>query len=117
MAAKTVDEYIAARSEAVRQTLLAARGLIQKTLPGVKEVMKWGVPAYQLPDGRTPLYLYGGRDHAHLGFVEGASIDDPEKLLKGSGKMGRHIKLLSPADVKTTAIRRLLRSAGSTRSL
>jgi len=109
MAAETVEDYIAERSEPVGEILLAARKFILTTLPTAKEVMKWGVPAYVMPDGRALFYLYGGRNHANLGFVEGARLEDPHRLLKGSGKMGRHIKLASPPAVKKAAISRLLK--------
>ncbi len=109
MAIGTVEEYITERSEPVREILLAAREFVLTTLPTAKEIMKWGVPAYQMPDGRVLFYLYGGRAHANLGFIEGARLEDPQGLLKGSGKMGRHIKLFSPPDVRKAAISRLLK--------
>jgi hypothetical protein len=57
--------------------------------------------------------------HINLGFYWGAQMDDPEGVLKGSGKQLRHMKIRSQADLGTPIIRDYLRRAapeGSVRS-
>ncbi len=46
-----------------------------------------------------------------LFFVRGVDLDDPEKLLKGTGKTIRHIVLEEAADLDKPAIRRLIAQA------
>jgi uncharacterized membrane protein HdeD (DUF308 family) len=43
-----------------------------------------------------------------LGFMQGTSLPDPDKLLEGSGKGLRHVKLRSIEDVDNPAVQRLL---------
>ena len=88
----TVDAYVAARPEPVQRVLERLRALVRETWPDAEERMKWGAPVYAAPSGEALIYLYGGRDHANLGFVRGAEIGDPGGLLEGSGKSGRHVK-------------------------
>ncbi len=88
----TVDEYVALRPKAVRKVLEDLRALVTKTWPEAEEGMKWGAPVYAAPGTEPLIYLYGGRDHANLGFIKGAELDDPDGLLEGKGKSGRHVK-------------------------
>jgi hypothetical protein len=46
-----------------------------------------------------------------LFFLHGAGLPDPRRLLKGSGKVVRHIKLASPADLDLPAIQALMAEA------
>ena len=46
-----------------------------------------------------------------LFFLQGAGLPDPERLLKGSGKIVRHIVLASAADLDRPAIRKLMAAA------
>jgi len=105
---QTVEDYVAARSASVRATLEALRLLIKSTLPDTTEGMKWGAPVYRGSDDHPLVYLYGGKNHANLGFLRGAELDDPNKLLQGSGKSGRHIKINSSAEIQKEKIRTLL---------
>jgi hypothetical protein len=46
-----------------------------------------------------------------LFFLQGAILPDPKQLLKGSGKVVRHIVLASAADLELPAIRDLMATA------
>jgi hypothetical protein len=46
-----------------------------------------------------------------LFFLQGVHLPDPKRLLQGNGKVVRHIKLESPADLDKPAIRELMRVA------
>ena len=100
----TVDSYIAARTPPVVAVLEMLRGLVKGALPDAVEGMKWGAPVYVNANGVPVVYLYGGKDHANLGFVYGAGLDDPDGLLEGKGKDGRHVKLFPEAEVPTAAL-------------
>ena len=43
-----------------------------------------------------------------LFFLQGVHLPDPERLLQGNGRVVRHIKLESPADLDKPAIRKLM---------
>jgi hypothetical protein len=49
--------------------------------------------------------------HVNLGFNYGAELPDPHKLLEGTGKMFRHVKIKSLAQLKDENLIELLRFA------
>jgi len=49
--------------------------------------------------------------HLNLGFNKGTILDDPNGLLQGTGKLIRHIPVLSVSDYRNPAVERLLKSA------
>jgi hypothetical protein len=51
------------------------------------------------------------RDHVNLGFNRGAELDDPERVLLGTGNKIRHIRISAVGDVRTPGVRSLLRAA------
>ena len=106
---QTVDSYINARSATVRETLNRLRAFVRATLPEVTEGMKYGAPVFFTPGGKPVIYLYGGKDHANLGFLHGAELDDPEQVLKGSGVSGRHIKFFPDDPIPVETVEELLR--------
>lgn len=110
---ETVDDYISARLPPVRATLEILRSLIHSALPGAVESMKWGAPVFSNAGGEVVIYLYGGKDHANLGFVRGVELEDPEGLLKGHGKSGRHIKLYPNQDIPEAAMKALVKQCAA----
>jgi len=50
-------------------------------------------------------------DHISLCFFAGDRLPDPQKLLKGSGKVARHIRLEGPAMLDTPAVKALIKAA------
>src|SRR6476620_4991703 len=58
----------------------------------VRELIHDGCPVACLGD--VPFgYVNVFRSHVNLGFFQGASLPDPARLLQGSGKYMRHVKL------------------------
>lgn len=103
-----IEVYIAARSEPVQVLLEELRTLVRAAQPGWSEGMKWGAPAFFKPDGTAVVYLYGGKDHAHLGFVPSAGLHDPDGLLKGRGG-SRHAVLYPGKPRPVAALTALLK--------
>ena len=52
-----------------------------------------------------------GKEHVTFAFMRGAALPDPEKLLEGTGKGVRHVKLRSVADVKRPGVKKLIAEA------
>jgi len=46
-----------------------------------------------------------------LGIAYAMELADPKKLLKGTGKLHRHVKLKSESDLESAALKSLLRPA------
>jgi hypothetical protein len=50
-------------------------------------------------------------DHVTLCFLQGKGLPDPQKLLKGSGNVVRHLRLESPATLDEPAVLALIQAA------
>ncbi len=66
-------------------------------------------PSIKLGDAYIHIPIYS--QHLNLGFNRGALLDDPQKLLKGTGKLIRHVKILSPKDLEQPGLKTLAQSA------
>ncbi len=51
--------------------------------------------------------------HVNVGFFQGASLPDPSRLLQGTGKFMRHVKLKPGTVMDTAALNRLIEVAYS----
>jgi hypothetical protein len=67
----------------------------------VRELLHDGCPVACL--GNTPFgYVNVFTSHVNVGFFHGAALPDPARLLQGSGKFMRHVKL-GPGTVANAA--------------
>jgi hypothetical protein len=66
-------------------------------------------PTHRIKDGIC--YIGVMKDHINLGFNRGSELADPQRILEGSGKQMRHIKIRNESDVFHPAIRAYLREA------
>ena len=57
------------------------------------------------------VYAMAHPTHVNLGFFQGSSLPDPDRLLDGTGKALRHVRLLSPEDAVAPAVRDLIIAA------
>ena len=105
-ARKDVDQLLRTYDAPVRELAQKLRRLVKKTLPDVVETVKWGNPMYLL-DGKNLAWIVGYKDHADLGFFAGSKLDS--KLLEGTGKGIRHIKVRKEDDIKEAEFVRLLK--------
>ena len=51
------------------------------------------------------------KTYINIMLAQGASLPDPHGLLKGTGKLARHIKVTQTTDLTSPAIRALLEAA------
>jgi hypothetical protein len=63
------------------------------------------------PSKEWVIYLAPYTKHVNLGFMTGSTLPDPEKLLKGTGKTLRHIKIRKSADLEKNGVRDLVLQA------
>jgi hypothetical protein len=100
----------------VGELALALRQMLLEEAPAAKEKLFDGYAlamSYSFTDrwmdGFCHIAVY--TRHVNLGFNRGAELDDPEGVLAGDGKIIRHIKILSAADLKRPHLRRFVRAA------
>ena len=108
---RLLDNY----SAEVQQAALAARGRIRAAAPGFDETVdaKSRVIGYGFGPGYASLVctIILSKTGVKLGLVGGATLDDPEHLLTGSGKVHRYVMAETPADIENPAVTALIRSA------
>ena len=56
-------------------------------------------------------YIMPMRGYVNLGFYQGAMLADPKRLLEGSGKSLRHVKIRSLTDANRSPVRALVAAA------
>jgi hypothetical protein len=56
-------------------------------------------------------YVNVFRAHVNVGFFRGAEIADPARLLVGTGRFMRHVKLMPDREVDAAALTRLIETA------
>ena len=76
----------------------------------VRELLHDGHPTACVADAAFA-YVNAVTAHVNVGFFRGAEIADPERLLEGTGKFMRHVKLRPGTDVDPAALTRLIRTA------
>lgn len=63
----------------------------------------------KLGDGFCMIPIY--TNHLNLGFHKGTLLADPNQLLKGTGKLIRHIPITQTADYQQNNVKKLIQSA------
>ena len=76
----------------------------------VQELIHDGCPVACVGDAPFG-YVNVFRAHVNVGFFLGAELPDPARLLQGSGRRMRHVKLLPGGDVDQAALSTLIEAA------
>jgi|SRR5581483_3996651 hypothetical protein len=76
----------------------------------VRELLHDGCPVACLGDAPFG-YVNVFRAHVNVGFFHGAALRDPARLLQGTGKSMRHVKLRPGMDANDEALRSLIEAA------
>ncbi len=106
-----IGGYFAKQPLHLRAILEALRELVEDAAPEATASLKWGVPFYSI--GREMMCALGGhKSHVNL-ILPGptGTFVDPDGLLEGEAKTGRHLKLRTLDDLPRQAVRGWLRTA------
>ena len=76
----------------------------------VRELMHDGCPTACVGDAAFG-YVNAFKDHVNVGFFFGAMLHDPLRLIEGTGKRGRHVKLWPGRDMDPAALAGLVDAA------
>jgi hypothetical protein len=114
------DEIVSGVSPHAHQLAEGARALIRDVYPAVVEVpwpkqrvIGYGVGPKKMSEHFC--YISVSQKHINLGFMYGAELPDPEKLLEGSGKLLRHVRITALEQLSNPALRQLLITASKHR--
>ena len=75
----------------------------------VRELLHDGCPVACLGDAPFG-YVNIFTSHVNVGFFQGASLTDPARLLQGTGKFMRHVKVKPGTGETAAALSRLIRA-------
>ena len=78
----------------------------------VRELLHDGCPTACLGDAPFA-YVNVFTSHVNVGFFQGAGLPDPARLLQGSGKFMRHVKLKPGTATNVAALNSLIEAAYS----
>jgi hypothetical protein len=117
----TIEDFLKAYDPKVQDVCLELRKIALELLPETEEILfeGWKNFSYGTGESRADkdliIYIAPFKDSVNLGFYRGANLPDKKKLLKGTGKLLRHIKLKSMADCDTDDIKKLITEAKTER--
>jgi hypothetical protein len=102
--------YLKGENPELRKVARALRNFVKEIVPGVKETVNaWGIPTFEAPN--TFCFYMVGKNHVTFGFHFGTSLKDPERLLEGTGKNIRHVKLRTVAELEQKGLPGLVLAA------
>jgi hypothetical protein len=110
-----VDGYIAKLKSPIKEIVVALRALVEEAAPDAVGMLKWGMPNYSI-DGAMMCALTAHKQHVNLVLAgPPGSFDDPDGLLEGEGKTGRHLKLTAIDDLirGRLAVKKWLKTAAT----
>ncbi len=108
----TVDEWVQANIPPEHQAIVQAiRALMRECAPHATETIAYGIPAWKVRKYFAVLSPY--KQGITFSFTHGAEFEDKYGLLKGVGKVSRHVKIKDARTVaeKEAALRDYIRQA------
>jgi hypothetical protein len=84
--------------------------VMRKSGDEVRELLHDGCPVVCLGDAPFG-YVNVFTSHVNVGFFHGATLPDPARLLEGTGKCMRHVKLRPRTAIDTAALSSLIDAA------
>lgn len=112
---QAVADLLEPYSPEVQKLALETRKFVLRVIPKAMEMVdtKSKVIGFGFGTGYKDMIcsLMPAKTWVTLGIGWGAELPDPQKLLEGSGKVHRHVKLKNESDLKTPALEALLKAS------
>lgn len=105
-----IDRWLGAQRDDLRPFVETWFLYMRQRGTDVREVMHDGCPTACVDDAAFG-YVNAFKDHVNIGFFFDALLNDPARLLEGTGKRGRHVKLRPGRDVDVAALAQLVDAA------
>jgi hypothetical protein len=111
---RDVADLLEPYSPEVQKLALATRAFVLRLIPNAIETVdtKSKIIGFGFGSGYKDMIcsLMPAKSWVTLGIGWGAELPDPQKLLEGSGKVHRHVKLKAESDLKTPALQAILKA-------
>jgi hypothetical protein len=105
-----VDDFVQARVPPDLQPIVTSlRALMRQCAPQAQEIITYGIPAYRVR--RVVAVINPTKKDITFSFSRGAEFVDRHGLLKGVGKLSKHVKLKSLSDLDRPALSDYIRQA------
>jgi hypothetical protein len=112
---KAVYDLLEPYPPEVQKLALASQKFILRIVPKAMEIVdtKSKVIGFGFGTGYKDMIcsLMPAKSWVTLGIGWGAELPDPQKLMEGSGKVHRHVKLRSNSDLENPALEALLKAS------
>jgi hypothetical protein len=105
-----IDDWLRGQRDDLRPLVETWFVCMRRCGGDVRELMHDGCPTACVGDAAFG-YVNAFTNHVNVGFFFGALLNDPARLLEGTGKRGRHVKLRPGRQVDSAALARLVDSA------
>lgn len=86
---------------------------VKQVAPEFTKTVKWGQGCFTLGDSHRA-FMHAAPDHVQFGFYIGSKLKDPQRILMGSGKYVRHVKVFTSREIPREALRALLEQVRAT---
>lgn len=106
------DDLLRRYSPPVRRWAKRVRKLVRSVAPRAEERVYLGWRVMMYCRGRN-MFSYIGplKNGVNLGFARATRLPDPHRLLEGTGKNMRHVKIRADKDIHPGRFRQLIRAA------
>jgi hypothetical protein len=105
-----IDAWLRAQRQDLRPLVETWFARMRQCGADVRELMHDGCPTACVGDAAFG-YVNAFREHVNVGFFFGALLKDPARLLEGTGKRGRHVKLRPGREIDAAALSQLVETA------
>jgi len=105
-----IDTWLRAQRDDLRPFVETWFARMRECGADVRELMHDGCPTACVGDAAFG-YVNAFRVHVNVGFFFGALLADPARLLEGTGKRGRHVKLRPGHEIDAAALAELIDTA------
>ncbi len=105
-----IDTWLCDQRDELRQIAEEWFARMRRCGADVRELMHDGCPVacvHDVPFGYVNVFT----GHVNVGFFNGAALDDPARLLEGTGKRMRHVKLWHGRELDLAALGDLVDTA------
>jgi hypothetical protein len=106
----TVEDFLTHKVAPEHDAIIASlRELMKKYAPDANEVITYGILAWKQKKMLAVISLT--KKDITFAFSRGADFTDKYGLLQGVGKVSKHVKIKSVADINNAALRNYIKQA------
>jgi len=113
----TAEEFLKNYDQKLQDICYHLRDLVKQVMPQAKEIVfeSWKNISYGTGESRGDkdliCYIAPFKNSVNLGLYRGALLQDDKNLIKGTGKLLRHIKINAVEEINDTNLLEILKLA------